>query len=68
MHALESLQLWFRCGVHSHSFKILASVKILEINIAVHVSFHVVGTASKIDILMQLPLLTERIYCFSVNI
>lgn len=42
--------------------KILASVKILEINIAVHMSFHVVGTASKIDILMQLPpLLTENI-------
>lgn len=51
MYALESLQLWPVWCTFTF-FQDLATVKILEINIAVHVSFRVVGIASKIDILM----------------
>lgn len=67
MHVLQSLQLC-PSGVYSNSFTILASVTTLQINIAVHISFHVGSIASKIEILTYLPLLTERAFCFNVNI
>ena len=54
--------------IKSDFFKIFARVVTPGINISIHISLHVGGTSSKIEIPMYLPLLTERIYTFNVNI
>lgn len=55
-------------GVNSDHFKIFANVKIPRLNITIHLSLCVGDIASEIEISIYLPLLTEKINTFNVNI